>query len=233
MLISFAFLSCEKPLHDKKGKLVRVTRSFQLAASAIPLYIATNVLRYSSDQRIALDKQKEELLQTYLNQMTELLLKNNLRISDENEEVRYIARAYTMIVLSRLDSKRKKCVLEFLYESELILWKAKGYVLRLAGANLIGADLRNIYLNGADLTDARLASANLTGAHLSFTKLDNANLRGANLSRAYLNGASLIHTNLNRANLRYADLYGIDLKGAHLKNVKLTKKQIKQINPEE
>ena len=64
--------------------------------------------RYKNDQDIAADKQREDLLQTYLDRMSELLLNKHLRTSDSKDEVRYSARSRTLTVLSRLDANRKK-----------------------------------------------------------------------------------------------------------------------------
>ena len=66
----------------------------------------------------------------------------------------------------------------------------------LAGANLIGADLR-----GADLKYADLAGANLIGADLRGADLTDANLIGADLA-----DVDLIYADLTDANLIGADL---------------------------
>src|ERR1700686_232324 len=47
--------------------------------------------RYEQDQQIALDKQREDLLQAYLDRISELLLEKDLRTSPL-EEVRNVAR---------------------------------------------------------------------------------------------------------------------------------------------
>src|SRR5690348_804154 len=52
--------------------------------------------RYEQDQKIALDKQREDLLQVYLDRMSELLLEKNLRTSQPNTEVRNVARVRTI-----------------------------------------------------------------------------------------------------------------------------------------
>jgi len=142
--------------------------------------------RYENDQEIAADKQKEDLLQTYLDRMSELLLKHDLRASsDPKGEVRYIARSRTLTVLSRLDANRKKSLLQFLYESDLIN-ATTGSIVQLEGADLSGAKL-----SGANLRDANLNHADLSGANLIGANLRGANLSDANLSDADLFGASI------------------------------------------
>ena len=69
--------------------------------------------------------------------------------------------------------------------------------------DLIGVDLRDAYLSGANLSGANLIEADLRGAYLS-----RADLSSANLSRADLIGVDLFRANLSGANLIEADLRG-------------------------
>ena len=77
--------------------------------------------RYQNDRELAADKEREDLLQAYLDRMSDLLLNDHLRTSHPSDEVRYIARARTLTVLSRLDGGCRSSLLLFLYESELFL----------------------------------------------------------------------------------------------------------------
>ena len=131
--------------------------------------------RDKTERDIALDNQREAALQDYIDKMSELLLKEHLsELKPEYEEVRKIARVRTLTVLPRLDGKRKRSVLQFLYES-----------------GLIDKDIKCVDLSGADLTKANLMGANLVGADLS-----KANLYGAFMNRASMYLANLAGTNL-------------------------------------
>src|SRR6266699_1681965 len=77
-------------------------------------------LRDQTERDVALDNQREQALRAYIDSMSELLLQENLRGSEEDDEVQKIARVRTLTVLPRLDGKRKSSVLQFLYESGLI-----------------------------------------------------------------------------------------------------------------
>ena len=81
----------------------------------------------------------------------------------------------------------------------------------LTGAHLIGADLTDALLPGADLTGAHLAGAHLTRAFLIWADLTGANLAGAIFTCASLAGADLIGADLAGAVLIGADLAGADL----------------------
>jgi uncharacterized protein YjbI with pentapeptide repeats len=100
-----------------------------------------------------------------------------------------LARARTLTVLPRLDSRRKGTVVRFLYEANLI--KRERVILDLWEADLSGADLR----------DADLAGANLHRADLYY-----ANLMGADLREAYLNEAALNYANLTNTEVTQEQL---------------------------
>jgi hypothetical protein len=190
--------------------------------------------RAEADRELAAQRAQDEALQAYLDQMSTLMLENNLRSSTEKgKEARTLARARTLAVLGSLGSDleqrpdRKRTVLEFLYQASLIGdAKNNSYV-----------DLRN-----ANLDHAYLYYANLKNASLSFVSLKGANLYHANLYDAELGGAiiccdaDLSGANLRKANLHTADLSNANLSGADLRGVfKLnnTKTKTQRITNEE
>ena len=200
----------------------------------IPLALAIIAIFFNraerkNEQRIASDNQQEAALQGYINEMSELLLERDLRKSDVDAEVRIIARVRTLTVLPRLDKARKRNVLKFLHESNLIN-KGKS-IVDLDGADLSEADLNGVSLRGAYLSGVNLSKANLFEAYLSEVELGGAHLRDAilsyaNLSKADLSGANLMNAHLNRTslegtilsytNLSKADLSRTDLREADL-----------------
>ena len=133
---------------------------------------------------------------------------------------------------------RKKSVLQFLYEAQLINKEKKlsplsrvfesrvleARVIKLDGAELRNASLRYITLSGAALDGAILENADLRNTYLSGIDLGGSYLSGADLSGADLKGASLVNAELQRkdalslgsADLRCADLSRADLSGADL-----------------
>jgi uncharacterized protein YjbI with pentapeptide repeats len=172
--------------------------------------------RAKAERKLAAARAQDERLQAYFDQMTSLLLEKNLRDSEENSEVRTLARVRTLTVLETLDPSRKTAVVQFLVEAGLVQ-RVEGRdpiigrdpIVGLSGADLSGADLREADLRGADLSEADLRYTNLRYADLSDSLLS-----GANLSGAYLNFA-----NLSRAVLNNADLPDADLSGAYMSDV--------------
>jgi uncharacterized protein YjbI with pentapeptide repeats len=182
----------------------------------------TNLERQSVEARskvereIAIDHQQEEALQSYLDRMTELLLKEDLRNTD-NEEVQNVARIRTLSVLRGLDARRKGLVLQFLHESKLL--DGEKPVVILWDADLSEAELSDVILNRANLGGVILRGANLEGADLTEASLDHAdlefaNLQGATLVNVVLSGASLKNAFLSKANFTGAVLKGAKFEGA-------------------
>lgn len=152
------------------------------------------------------DHQQEAVLQAYLDRMSDLLFNRGLRESQPGNNVRGVARAWTLMDLQRVGKDRKGVILRFLHEAGLI---SKGKVI----IDLNEADLRWADLSNSNLSDSELSGVDLTGADLSNSNLSRANLSGANLSEANLSRANLSEANLSRANLHRTDLTDAILNG--------------------
>jgi uncharacterized protein YjbI with pentapeptide repeats len=165
---------------------------------------------------------QDEALQAYLDQMSHLLTDQGLRSkTDWLDEARVTARARSLAVLRRLVGERKKSVLQFLYEAQLINRSKNGPLIGLSGADLTSTDLRYITLRNAALNGARLENADLSEAKLNDIDLGGADLSDADLSDADLRGAHLENADLRRAKLNVVDLEDADLSGADMSNAKL------------
>ncbi len=207
----------------------------QLLIIPAVLVVGGFLLNYTTsrnEQAISSDNQREAAMKEYFDKVSELMLHENLSKSAPDAEVRKIARVLTLTVLPRLDGRRKGRVLQFLYESGLII---KGQsIIDLKGADLKDADLLGAKLSGADLSgvflrEANLFQANLNGANLILTALTaailfKADLSAANLEKAFLDGGTdLRFANLNGANLQETKLKGTNLQGANVTSTQLDK----------
>lgn len=210
---------------------------FNLAQTQIGIQASQK--QHDTDVQIAADQQREDVLVAFENDISALLLNDNLLSSKSGDEVRVVARARTLAALRRLDPNRKGYLLQFLYEAQLVMDSPVGNpIIDLFGANLNQANLplaslQNADLLGTDLGNADLAGADLSGANLNLAKLSSANLRGANLTFAHMHGTALRGANLrgafiilgsadlSGANLSEADLERVILKGASLVGAKL------------
>lgn len=183
-----------------------------------------------TERNVATDNQREAALKEYIDQISELLLKEHLgEFKPEYETVRNIARVRTLTVLRRLDEVRKGSVLQFLHESKLI--NGDKSIIDLDGADLSRANLRLLNLGGADLRQANLSHADLSHAMLNKANLAYADLSGANLKRAHLGDANLSSAKLNGADLSKADLRGdTDLTYSELVGANLSDADLKYVN---
>jgi uncharacterized protein YjbI with pentapeptide repeats len=213
-----------------------------------------------NEQKIASDNRQESALQAYLDRLSELLMKERLRTSKPEDEVRIAARARTLTILRQLDEFRKVDVIKFLYESDLISVDADKCVIDLAGANLreasfflanlsrvnlIGVELNFAEFTVVDLTEANLTEADLIGvafietdlnkatlcdANLCYAKLNEANLSGANFSKALLSRADLSEADLSEAKLNEADLSEAKLIRSNLERADLSEAELSRAN---
>jgi len=164
-----------QPKRDNQEIQLRKTLWDWLQLFIVPLALATLGLWFSAQQdtrQQQLEEQRAQnaALQAYLDQMSQLMLEGDLLSSNEDSEVRTLARARTQTVLGQLDSDRKARVVQFLYEASLINKERPVLDLSdvgLRGANLSQLDLSGAYLSGADLSDAYLSGAILSDADLS------------------------------------------------------------------
>src|SRR5919107_4396729 len=183
------------------------------AGMVVVLYLSRRNLR--QQRELQAQSAQQNVLSAYLEQMVRLLNDKDrpLRHSRGGEEVSILAKVRTLGVLPRLDGERKGRVLQFLYETGLII-KDRSVV------DLLGADLRAANLRGANLRGAELRGADLSRANMGGADLIGADLSGANLREANLHWADLISANLSRAYVGETDLSLADLSGADLRNVK-------------
>jgi uncharacterized protein YjbI with pentapeptide repeats len=210
--------------------------------------------RLEAQQHIEEQRAQDEALQTYLEQIGQMLLDKDrpLRQSKEGDEVQLLARARTVTILRRLDSARNRDILQFLREARLVpsnKYEIQEHIVRLDNSNLSKADLKganldSFDLHGTDLSGADLRDARLPWSYLPYAKLNGANLRGAylrgdpdqsgddadlsdaDLSDANLSEADLSYDNLSSANLQGANLTDAVLRGTNLSNAKVTSEQL-------
>ncbi len=219
--------------------LIQNAISFQMSDTQHKNDMNLAATQQAVDKAAAADQQRETEIKSYFDTMSTLLENPHLRDSKAGVDLRSLARAQTLTVLSELvydcsgcnapiiDGVRKARVVRFLHDAGLINRGSAALsvpVVSLTGADLSGAALSRIDLGGADLAAVDLTGADLRGADLMGADLDQANLRGVDL-----NGAMLDYTQLDGADLRCAgknqnctDLTNADLSGADFTQANLS-----------
>jgi uncharacterized protein YjbI with pentapeptide repeats len=215
----------EKSLWDWLQLLI-VPAILSIGAILVPRYYDQQ--QQELQAQAARQREQDVAYQTYLGQMSRLMLEKDLRGSEQGSEVRTLARARTLTLLERLDADHRTSVLQFLAEANLVqgtgYWEqAKGESKKPAVIDLNGANLHDVSFNNGTLSGAKLSEADLSEAILSDALLDNADLRGANLSGANLNNALLPAADLSctlepRTSESASEMKCTNLTGANLSN---------------
>jgi hypothetical protein len=176
----------------------------------IPIVLAIGALLFNASQKktefeIARERLYEEVLQSYLDKMGQLLLKEDLLATKDDPEakVRKIAQVQTVTTLRKVGTARQSIIFQFLRDAGLVDFL------------LVGASMIEIDMHATSLIEVDLSGANLTLAELRLVYLKRAILSGANLSGAYLSKGDLSKANLSKADLSKAGLSESDLTWAN------------------
>lgn len=163
-----------------------------------PLQIQDNNANYT----LELERYRQTILTDYLSQTTQLTLDNPLWKLQQNP---YLLRAMTQTVLDELDGDRKRYIIMFLQDTNLLTFSDKvNYPSLLKNANLTMAQLDNLDLSRANFSGADLTKANFNQANLHYGNFVNAKLNNASFVNADLRGVNFSHTDLTTANLTNA-----------------------------
>ena len=113
-----------------------LNRKMRNQYSTPPLQQQSDVVPRSNDieKELFAERLREDALQNYFEQMTELLLDRDLRNSQEGSELRALAHARTLTTLHALDEVRKSAVLRFLVELGLV--SRQNPIIGLSGVDL-------------------------------------------------------------------------------------------------
>jgi uncharacterized protein YjbI with pentapeptide repeats len=229
----------ERRAWDKAAVIIQAIASLAILVSIAGLWVGAK--QFSEQQKATaaqtLDQERQATLSGYLDQMSTLVLQDNLRKSKFGAPVRAIADALTDSASRSLDGTRRGTLIRYLWQTGLIFRpdsvifvprmdldraKLRGALLLQADLSfmrLSGADFTGAMLNGATFLDSYMRASNLTSAHLGCdyglagdspvcSDLDSADLSHAILVRAKLIDARLTSTVLTKAKLRGADLRG-------------------------
>jgi len=139
----------------------------------------------------------------------------------------YAAQATPLQQIAIRDHRHPEKVLHTVAAASLVGVDLSERILRgadLRGADLRGANLHKTNLHGAALGNADFSGANLAEAVLSGADGGGARLTGANLANASMesSGLLLVHTVFSRADFSNANLTGVALQGGDLKGANLT-----------
>jgi uncharacterized protein YjbI with pentapeptide repeats len=198
--------------------------------------------QYQQSQQLAQQVRWEDILNAYEDKISDFIVTDNLKQSQDGSDIQEVARSQTLDVLRRVDTNRRGAVIIYLEDLELVQGNVSQYGYRppiidlsdadLEEANLSNADLNDANLFNADLQNTTLISANLKGATLTSATLQGTNLELADLSHANLFDANLFDADLKDATLEGANLVGADLSSANLEGINLSNANLTNANLE-
>jgi uncharacterized protein YjbI with pentapeptide repeats len=157
---------------------------FVIPVAVAGVAFALNAWQSERAQRRASDDRRDEILRTYLDDMSTFMLQQRLLHASDAAPVRTVARTVTLTALRRLDPARRSIVVRFLYESRLM--RAPSPIVDLRGADLRGVSFRDEEMTNASFAGARLDDADFRRATLISSSFDNAALVRADFREALL-----------------------------------------------
>ena len=199
----------------------------------IPVFIALFTWIYTEfekdkNSKIEQENAREKTLDSFINTMTELLVKHDLAGTPEQKRLA-IARTRINLALPQLDGGRKGQILQFLYESDLVDLNPK---FRLLGCNFNESLLENIVLGQAEIKGAYFKEALFKKSNLVEANFTSCDFTGADFTNCLMTNTNLSYTKLNNVKLENIDLTKVEFEGADLTNASLKGSTIKQIQLE-
>lgn len=176
----------------------------------MPIVIAWLAYRLTNEQKtkeiaIAQLHKREEALQKYFDQMTNLLVEQDLSTEEKPSTIFELAKARTITTLDMLDGRQKGHLIRFLSESRHIANKEP--VINLRRANL-----GEMILEPGNYDEINLSGTNLDKVEICWCSLGNSNLSGCSIELADLEETNLFETDLNYVIFYKSDLYNANLR---------------------
>jgi uncharacterized protein YjbI with pentapeptide repeats len=168
--------------------------------------------RFLQEQQFASDQLYESRLQSFIDRMAELLLKESLRSAAVDSEVVQSAVVRAKTTLRTIDPSRKAIVIQFLHDVGLISSKSAC----------------SLMLDRADLKDVDLSMAQLAGIYLPAVNFENSKLVITNLDHAYMPFSQFTRTDLSYADIKNSELAHAKFFKSNLRNAKMQGTRLEQ-----
>jgi Pentapeptide repeats (8 copies) len=175
-----------RSINIPKEKLKPLTVAI-VTASMILMLILININNSLSQETYQLKKitsnielnsnyQSHGILSDYLKTMAKTIYENN---GNNFKEKFAFMRAMTQATLQELDPGKKRYVIMFLRDANLLKISSNKTTALLSGANLAGVKLQDMDLKFTNLQGANLDKADLRGVDLRGANLENASLKNS------------------------------------------------------
>ncbi|CAF3379838.1 unnamed protein product [Rotaria socialis] len=167
------------------------------------------------DQSLANELRKQTVYDTYIDDISRLLLRRDFNRSDSS--YLKIIRTKTLSTLRQLEIERKREIILFLYENELI--QNNKYpieeLVALDNGDLIGIEFKHSMTFRCELVNLYLASILVSNIIFNDCQLRNADFNGASMVQATFNDSIM-----SSGNFMNSDLTGASFNENNMRNIK-------------
>lgn len=175
--------------------------------------------RRTQDIEIALNKQRDSVFDSYIRDLSHLLLISNYQLT--RSMLNSIVRPMTLTILRQIDPPRKVLLLKFLYESKMIRRDEKSSLLDLSDGDFNGIRLEklsmtNISLVGTSLTNSSFVLVDFSGGDFERTDLTDSKFLSVRLFSTNFYCSRLVRVKFDQSELDLADLSLADLTDSNL-----------------
>ncbi|CAF1300066.1 unnamed protein product [Didymodactylos carnosus] len=224
-----------KDCHDWLTLLVTALVPLMIGVFTVVITIAQQSSadrQRQQEQQQADNLQNERIFSVYVDDISKLLLTKEVTM--DNKALIYI-RTKTLSSLRKLDTQRRKHLLLFLYESQLLQYdKAKKHdrsTLNLAGANLNHIHIEKpTNFNNLSLPGVELNNASFINCHLQHSRFADAEMNNIIFTNSFLLGARFSRCSLERADFRNTTLAQVSFKSAVLRHADFTRAWTKGVD---
>jgi len=206
----------------------------QLLVVPASLAIAALVFTYfqqKKEQTLNLDKGRQEVLRDYMDQMTNLVLKQRLRRSIPHRRVAALANSRTMAALRELDGNRKGLVVKFLIDLGPTTTESEEQNPSLEFTVFSNMDLRDAKLRHLNLDRVKFHDTELLNADFAYAKMKGMMITGrSTLDQKWQNAFNIVNNrrlvkckwkDFSRVDFCGVRLSSCDFRGANLRGAKL------------
>ncbi len=171
------------------------------------------------------EHEKSDIFQKYLEDISQLLVNNEIYNSQPRDTIQYLAEMKTKVIIRRLenDHNRQETIFLFLLDSNLMpyIFNSDKYIYKVCSSFDDDDDDDNDYdlvaIDRLKFETWNLEKVNIKESIGQF-KIDNWNLENIKLKEIDLNGIYFKNANLKNANFKGASLKEANLKNACLRN---------------
>ncbi|UJR08862.1 hypothetical protein I4U23_013117 [Adineta vaga] len=193
----------------------------------IDLQIASKQHQQNLD--LAIDEQRNTLLVTYIDDISDLLLANNLSLN--RQILNAIVYPKTLAVLRQLDSIRKGHLIQFLRNSRLIATENPTFLsLRYADFNSVrlGSLRESINMQYISFASSYLENASFISGSFSHSDFTFSRMHGTLLNSSF-NYATFHEADLTEVDFSNSSVYKADFTAANLRNAKISSAKLNSV----